>query len=240
MIAMLKKPVSPSHGACTLAFPCDSNSPSDGEPGGRPKPRKSSAVRSHHRRRQNERQKSHGRDHGIWQQMPENNDRIRHPESARRLDIFEIAAAQKFRADQTDQRHPGKQKQYPEQDEEPRHKNRRNDQQQIERWDGSPYLDEALEQKIGPTPEVALNGAGSDADDRGYDGERQAEQHRNAESVNQPRQHIAAAVVGAEPVRSSSSHLAKPWLAANSQSFFVNIHVGLDGNGDGGLLTWVL
>src|SRR6478752_2752451 len=44
MIAMLKKPVSPSHGACTLAFPCDSNSPSDGEPGGRPKPRKSSAV----------------------------------------------------------------------------------------------------------------------------------------------------------------------------------------------------
>src|SRR5262249_2089377 len=44
MIAMLKNPVSPSHGACTLAFPCDSNSPSDGEPGGRPKPRKSSAV----------------------------------------------------------------------------------------------------------------------------------------------------------------------------------------------------
>src|SRR5262249_33360175 len=44
MIAMLKKPVRPSHGACTLAFPCDSNSPSDGEPGGRPKPRKSSAV----------------------------------------------------------------------------------------------------------------------------------------------------------------------------------------------------
>src|SRR6202140_4423988 len=44
MIATAKKPVKPSHGACTLALPCDSNSPSDGEPGGRPKPRKSSAV----------------------------------------------------------------------------------------------------------------------------------------------------------------------------------------------------
>src|SRR4029079_5551027 len=44
MIAMLKNPVSPSHGACTLAFPCASNSPSEGDPGGRPKPRKSSAV----------------------------------------------------------------------------------------------------------------------------------------------------------------------------------------------------
>src|SRR3954462_4848022 len=44
MIATEKKPVKPSHGACTLALPCDSNSPSDGEPGGRPKPKKSSAV----------------------------------------------------------------------------------------------------------------------------------------------------------------------------------------------------
>src|SRR6201747_289127 len=44
MIATEKKPVKPSHGACTLALACDSNSPSDGEPGGRPKPRKSSAV----------------------------------------------------------------------------------------------------------------------------------------------------------------------------------------------------
>src|SRR5712672_631494 len=44
MIATEKKPVKPSHGACTLALPCDSNSPSEGEPGGRPKPRKSNAV----------------------------------------------------------------------------------------------------------------------------------------------------------------------------------------------------
>src|SRR6202012_2446994 len=44
MIATEKKPVNPSHGACTLDLACDSNSPSEGEPGGRPKPRKSSAV----------------------------------------------------------------------------------------------------------------------------------------------------------------------------------------------------
>src|SRR6202163_4334293 len=44
MIATAKKPVKPSHGAWTLALPCDSNSPSDGEPGGNQKPRKSSAV----------------------------------------------------------------------------------------------------------------------------------------------------------------------------------------------------
>src|SRR5579885_1708053 len=44
MMAMEKKPVRPSHGACTFALPCESSSPSDGEPGGSPKPRKSSAV----------------------------------------------------------------------------------------------------------------------------------------------------------------------------------------------------
>src|SRR5262249_62401728 len=42
--ATVKKPVRPSHGACTLALPCDNSSPSDGDPGGSPKPRKSSAV----------------------------------------------------------------------------------------------------------------------------------------------------------------------------------------------------
>src|SRR3984885_1462257 len=44
MIATAKNPVKPSHGAWTLALPCDSSSPSEGEPGGNPKPRKSSAV----------------------------------------------------------------------------------------------------------------------------------------------------------------------------------------------------
>src|SRR6202163_4369764 len=44
MIATAKKPVKPSQGACTLALACDSNSPSEGELGGKPKPRKSSAV----------------------------------------------------------------------------------------------------------------------------------------------------------------------------------------------------
>src|SRR6476620_579757 len=44
MMATAKKPVKPSQGAWTLALPCDSNSPSEGEPGGNPKPRKSSAV----------------------------------------------------------------------------------------------------------------------------------------------------------------------------------------------------
>src|SRR5579863_7827476 len=44
MMATAKNPVKPSQGAWTLALPCDSNSPSEGEPGGNPKPRKSSAV----------------------------------------------------------------------------------------------------------------------------------------------------------------------------------------------------
>src|SRR6185437_1466663 len=45
MKARVKKAVRPSQGACRLFLPCASSSPSDGEPGGRPKPRKSSEVR---------------------------------------------------------------------------------------------------------------------------------------------------------------------------------------------------
>ena len=34
----------PSQGACKLAFPCATISPSDGDPGGKPKPKKSNDV----------------------------------------------------------------------------------------------------------------------------------------------------------------------------------------------------
>ena len=42
--ASTKKVVKPSQGACKFALPCCNISPSDGEPKGRPKPRKSRAV----------------------------------------------------------------------------------------------------------------------------------------------------------------------------------------------------
>src|SRR5215831_288123 len=45
MRAMTTKPVMPSQGAVKFDLPCNKSSPSDGEPGGKPKPKKSSAVR---------------------------------------------------------------------------------------------------------------------------------------------------------------------------------------------------
>jgi hypothetical protein len=45
MMAMVKKPVRPSQGACRLALPWARISPREAEPGGRPMPRKSSEVR---------------------------------------------------------------------------------------------------------------------------------------------------------------------------------------------------
>ena len=125
---------------------------------------------------------------------------IGNAERARRLDVFEISSAQEFGAHETDQRHPGEQQQNAEQHEEARRQHRRYDQQQIKRGDRGPDLDEALEQQIDPAAEIALHAAGRDADDRRDDGQRQAEQHRDAEAVDQARDHVAALVVGAEPV----------------------------------------
>src|ERR1044071_4547015 len=45
MTASTANAVMPSQGACRLALPCARSSPSEAEPGGRPKPRKSSEVR---------------------------------------------------------------------------------------------------------------------------------------------------------------------------------------------------
>jgi len=77
---------------------------------------------------------------------------------------------------------------------------RRYDQEQIERGDRGPDLNKPLESQVDPAAEISLHTAGGDADDRGENGERQAEQHRNAEPVDQARDHVAALVVGAEPI----------------------------------------
>ena len=42
----LKNPDSASQGASRLFFPCTISSPSDGEPGGKPYPKKSNAVKA--------------------------------------------------------------------------------------------------------------------------------------------------------------------------------------------------
>src|SRR5882724_4021438 len=154
----------------------------------------------HHRGRHDERQERHGRHHRIRQQMAEHDGGVGDAERARRLDIFEVSAAQEFGAYQPHQRYPGEQQQDAEQDEEARWQHRRYDQQQIERGNRVPDFDEALETEIDPAAEIALHPAGGDADDRRNNSQCQAEQNRDAETVDQARHHVAALVVGAEPV----------------------------------------
>ena len=144
--------------------------------------------------------KRHGRHHGVRQEVAEHDDSVGHAERARRLDIFEIAPAQELGAHQADQAHPGKQQQDAKQHEEAGNQHRGDDQEQIKLRHRRPYFDEALKQEISPAAEIALHRAGSDADHRRHDGQHQAEQHRQPEAVDQPRQHVAALIVGAEPV----------------------------------------
>ena len=113
-----KKPVRPSHGAWRLSLPCSSSSPSEGEPGGRPKPRKSSEVSVVIEPLRDERQEGQRRHHRVGQQVAEHDGAVGDAERARRVDVFEIAAAQEFGAHHADQRHPGEQQQDAEQHEE--------------------------------------------------------------------------------------------------------------------------
>ena len=198
--ATVQKPASPSHGACTLALPWDKQLAERRRTGRQAEAEEVERGQRHHRRRHDERQERHRRHHGVGQEVAEDDDRIRHAERARRLDVFEIAAAQELGAHQADQPHPGEQQQDAEQHEEARHQHRRDDEQEIQLRHRRPDFDEALEQKINPAAEIALHGAGGDADDRGYDRQNQPEQHRDAEAVDEAGQHIAALIVGAEPI----------------------------------------
>ncbi len=80
-----------------------------------------------------------------------------------------------------------------------RHEAGQDDQQQQARQ-ALQDLGHTLEAEVQPTAEVALQRARDDADQGAAGGHDQAEQHRGAEAVDHPRQHVARLAVGAEQV----------------------------------------
>ena len=169
--ARTTKPVKPSHGAWRLALPCARSSPSDGEPGGRPKPRKSSEV-SVVTSRQDERQKVRSRP-SRWAGVAEHDDRgstrrARAPpgrsrncaprrNSARTTPTSAIQVNSSMSRAAT--RSVGSMK-------------LARMISRVERRQRRPDLDEALEQQVDPAAEIALHRAGGDADDRRQERQR--------------------------------------------------------------------
>jgi hypothetical protein len=88
----------------------------------------------------------------------------------------------------------------PEQYEEAGRQDRRYDEDEVEDRDRRPYLDEALEDKVGPAAEIALHRAGRDTDHGRRRGQDQPEQYRDAEAVDDAGGDVARLVVCAEPV----------------------------------------
>src|SRR5690606_7208728 len=93
---------------------------------------------------------------------------------------------------------------------------RRDNQQQVENRNRGPDFNETLEQKIDPAAEIALNRTSRHADDGREEGEDEAEQHRNAETVERARKDVAGLIVGAEQVEITETAIgiAHPlWIA---------------------------
>src|SRR5262245_21974629 len=149
---------------------------------------------------QDERQERERRHHRVRQQMSEHDGAVRHAECARGVHIFEIARAQELRSHHSHQRNPCEGKHDAEQDEETGRQDCRYDQDQVEYRNSRPDFDEALEEEVGPTAEIALHGAGPDANDRRAQCQDEAEQYGNAEPVDDAGQNVAGLVVRAEPV----------------------------------------
>ncbi len=240
MMAMVRKAVRPSQGACRFEVPCSSISPSEGDPGGRPSPRKSSDVSVVIEPLQDEGQERQGRHHGVGQDVLHHDAGVRQAQGAGGVHIFEVPRAQELGPHEVDEVHPGEQQQDAEQHEERRRDHGRHDDQNVEMRQRGPDLDHALHDEVGPAAEIALHGPGRDADDGRDAGQQQREHHRQAEPVDQPGQDVAPVVVGAEPVRlDGSARMRGGWRAALVRMAFthcasVSIQVGGDGRVVGG------
>ena len=164
---MTIKPVRPSQGAAKFDFPCNKSSPSEGEPGGKPKPKKSSAVSV-----VIELLRTKGRNVRVatvafGRTCLKMIAPLASPSARAALTYSKFRARKNSARTTMHERHPGKQQKNAEQHEEARRDDRGNDDQEIEMRERRPYLDEALEDEIGPAAEIALHRAGRDPHDRG-------------------------------------------------------------------------
>ena len=161
------KPVMPSQGALQIALALRQQLAKRGRARRQAEAEKVERRQGDDRGRGDERHEGQGRHHGVGQEVLEHDLGIGQAEGACRADIFEIAAAQELGPDDADERGPGEQQHDGEQDPEVRGDEGGEDDQQIEGRDRGPDLDEPLEEEVDPAAEIALHGAGNDADDRG-------------------------------------------------------------------------
>ena len=122
------------------------------------------------------------------------------PERTRRAHIVELAVAQELGPHIVAQAHPAKQAQQQQQQAHAGLEQRREDDQQVELGQRAPDLDQPLQQQIGAAAEIALDCTGGQPQQHAGGGQRKREQHRESKAVQQAREQVAAAVVGAEPV----------------------------------------
>ena len=188
------------HQASRLALPWFSNSPSEGVPGGTPRPEEVQRGQRQDRRAHAKRQEGHHRRHAVGQDVLPHDAAVAHPQRPRGPHVVHLPVAQELGAHVVGQPHPAEQRQQDQQQRDAGREHRREDDQQVQLGHRAPDLDEALEGQVGLAAEVALHGAGEHADDDADHRERQPEQHADPEAVDQLRQQVAAAVVGAEEV----------------------------------------
>ncbi|MCY1436460.1 hypothetical protein D9M71_525860 [compost metagenome] len=132
--------------------------------------------------------------------MAEHDRTVLHAQGAGSAYVFQVAPAQEFGAHHVHQAHPREQQHDPQQPPEVGLHETGKDDQQVQHRQSGPDFQEALPGQIHPAAVETLQGPGDHADDRAEHGQGQGEQHRNAETVDHPGQHVAALVVGAQQV----------------------------------------
>ena len=157
---MTTKPVMPSQGACRLFLPWASSSPSDGEPGGRPKPRKSSEVSAvmppirMNGMKVSVATMALGRMcRSMMVKLPTPSARAARTKSKLRARRNSARTTPTSAVQANSSRRPSSHQKFGVD-------HAGQDDQQVEGRHRGPDLDEALEQQIDPAAEIALHGAG--------------------------------------------------------------------------------
>ena len=153
------------------------------------------------RRAHAKRQERHDRRHAVGQDVPPHDPAVAHAQRPGRAHIVHLAVAQELGAHVVGQAHPAEQREQDQQQRDAGREHGAEDDQQVQLGHGAPDLDEALERQIGLAAEIALDRAREHADQRRRSPSAPAPNSTlSAKPVDQLRQQVAPAVVGAEQV----------------------------------------
>src|SRR5690606_11554184 len=144
--------------------------------------------------------KGHSSDHRIRQYVTQNNAWVADTQCAGSTNIFEITSTQKFGANNINKGSPAEQRHDTQQPPEVRGNDARQNNQQKQHRQRTPYLKKTLAEQISSATVISLDGCDGYTDQRAAERQGKRKQDGDTKAIDNAGDHVPGLIIGTQPV----------------------------------------